>query len=134
MSERYEVVDQGHRVKIVCPDGSVECFDPSTVGVPNLDDVAAGAIRQLFADIAERDARIESLLSMAETNYAALCRAEAELARLREQEPVATVCLITDRFAHNHCIETQLQVDPSAQLPIGTKLYAEPMPATKESK
>lgn len=52
----------------------------------------------------------------------------AALAKLEKAaaEPVATVCLVTDRFAHNHCIEVQLQVDPCAQLPIGTKLYAAP--------
>jgi len=49
----------------------------------------------------------------------------AELERAAK-EPVATVCLVTDRFAHNHCIEAQLQVEPVTQLPIGTKLYAAP--------
>ena len=55
-------------------------------------------------------------------------RALAALAELERAagEPVATVCLITDRFAHNHCVEAQLQVDPGAQLPVGTKLYALP--------
>lgn len=58
-------------------------------------------------------------------NNAAALAALAELEKAAA-EPVATVCLITDRFAHNHCIEAQLQVDPSTQLPIGTKLYAAP--------
>ena len=44
---------------------------------------------------------------------------------LREQPPQPDRC-VTDRFAHNHCIEAQLHVDPSTQLPIGTKLYAAP--------
>ena len=58
-------------------------------------------------------------------------RALAALAELERAagEPVATVCLVTDRFAHNHCIEAQLQVDQTTQLSIGTKLYTTPPPA-----
>lgn len=51
-----------------------------------------------------------------------------KLAACERQEPVATVCLVTDRFAHKHCMEVQLQIpQASAQLPIGTKLYANPL-------
>jgi hypothetical protein len=110
-------------------------------------------IRQLLADIAERDARISDyreqlarlLDELADAIDVRMCidgaptalglvmadrdALRAELARLRAQTPIATVCLITDRFAHDNITEAQLQIDPAAQLPIGTKLYAEPMPA-----
>lgn len=69
-TSRYEIIDQGCRVKIICPDGSVECFDPSTVGVPNLDDVAAGAIRQQARDLDQ-------------------LRADTEIARLETELEVA---------------------------------------------
>jgi len=79
--------------------------------------------------------KIARVLRNARLNMAPNARMEpdidvalAALAELEKaaREPVATVCLITDRFAHDHCIEAQLQVTPSAQFPIGTKLYTAP--------
>ena len=84
-------------------------------------------------NIAKIRAALESALARATSGsrVAELRDALAALAELERAagEPVATVCLITDRFAHNHCIEAQLQVDQTTQLSIGTKLYTTPPPA-----
>lgn len=43
-------------------------------------------------------------------------------------EPVATVCLVGDRYAHGRMIEVQLRIAPGAEIQIGTKLYTRPSP------
>ena len=81
-----------------------------------------------LADLTYSDAATGNENRAKDALIAAALAALAELER-EAKGPVATICLITDRFAHNHCIEAQLQVDPGAQLPIGTKLYTTPPPA-----
>jgi hypothetical protein len=103
-------------------------------------------IRPLQNMIAERDARIEQLESddWLQSTVAAIVeraeRAEAELARLREQEPVAWMW--DDEIGCPHASAGSkkpiwLESLASAEYVKQTNLrplYAEPMPATKESK
>jgi hypothetical protein len=89
MSERYEFNDTVQGILSVSCDGDTWYLDDA--------EWEGCAIRQLLADIAERDARIADLRGV--YLHAQECvvdwmaraeRAEAELARLRAQEPVFT--------------------------------------------
>lgn len=99
---------------------------PSPLAFANLYGPVIGDIERANLEIAELRARLTEVLGPMNTSLEA---AHVEISRLRSElavEPVATVCLTTDQYAHNHCMEVQLQVDPGTQLPIGTKLYIAP--------
>ena len=126
MSARYEIIDQGCRVKIICPDGSVECFDPSSVGVPNLDDVAAGAIRQQSADIAELRAELAAVVAerdeWKECAMSNLDERDQLRAQLAEYENAPTVAVVW--FARNKDGVACSGLDYTDLPPIGTELIA----------
>jgi hypothetical protein len=144
MSTRYDfqITDNGD-VIVLLPGGAL--CDFSQHGLSD-ERIAQAAFRQLIADIAERDARIAELSKLVMRagsdvmeQMARAERAEAELARLRAQEPVAWMW--NDELGCHHAsagskkpiwLESSASAEYIRQANL-RPLYAEPMPA-KESK
>jgi hypothetical protein len=117
MSERYDfqITDDG--VVVILPGGALMDFGPHG---PLDERIACAAIRQCLADLAERDARIE--------------RVEAELERLRAQEPLfllTTGAIDSSGEQDDWDIENYWRIASFCAAHPGEKinLYAEPMPA-----
>ncbi len=144
-AERYEITDEGRTVRVSFANKSCTLFGKEPDGLHPL---VIGAIRQQARDISELETDVSGLRSseaafkndcdrlladlaaaVAERDkkegrllalYMAYCAVTTERdtlrARLAAIDGAPTVAMV----------ETQLQVDPGAQLPIGTKLYAVP--------